>query len=148
MWAYLKNNSTVLRPLKGSKLYLQSWKCLKIALCPYLLISRCSSPATNYTLQALHFLHGLEAKKLFTCSHTVSPGLQNRGNAGKMFPATFKFWQPHLTGSQLWQPNLTGWARGPASQMAGTQPHGCDSVKCLQLSQMATVQPFGWDSAK
>ena len=50
--------------------------------------------------------------------------------------------------SQLWQPNLTGWARGPASQMAGTKPHGCDSAKCLQLSQMASNQPNGCDSSK
>ena len=45
--------------------------------------------------------------------------------------------------SQLWQPNLTGWVRGPASQMARTKPHGCDSAKCLQLSRMASNQPNG-----
>ena len=30
--------------------------------------------------------------------HPQPPGLQNRGNAGNMFTATFKFWQPYLAG--------------------------------------------------
>ena len=59
--------------------------------------------------------------------------------------------QPTNFGSQISLPFnclLTGWVRGPASQMARTKPHGCNSAKCLQLSQMASNQPNGCDSAK
>ena len=58
--------------------------------------------------------------------------------------------QPTNFGSQISLPFnclLTGWARGPASQMAGTQPNGCDSAKWLWFSQMTRNQPNGCSSA-
>ena len=70
-------------------------------------------------------------------------GLHNRGNAGNMFPATFK----------ILAATFASWVGDPASQadsfrleasqMAGRQPN-----ICLRLIQMAGTQPNGWDSAK
>ena len=40
-------------------------------------------------------------------------GLENPGNAGNMFPATFEFWQPHLA-----KPNKNGCAAGPATHFS------------------------------
>ena len=54
--------------------------------------------------------------------------------------------QPTNFGSQISLPFnclLTGWARGPASQMAGTQPHDWDSATWLRFSQMSATQPNG-----
>ena len=58
--------------------------------------------------------------------------------------------QPTNFGSHISLPFnclLTGWARGLASQMAGTQPNGCDSAKWLWFSQMTRNQPNGCSSA-
>ena len=59
-------------------------------------------------MKCMHALHG-DAHPL------PYPGLHNRGNAGNMFPATLKFWQPHL--SNL----LAGSKTKPAKWMEDSQ---------------------------
>ena len=65
--------------------------------------------------------------KLQGCRVTTA-GLNNRGNAVNMFPATYKFWKPFLAGL----------VNGPASQMLTSQP-----IRLFRLDagQMAVRPP-------